>query len=430
MSAEPLLQRLEAEKAAPADWLAEQRQAAVADMLAAGVPHRRNEAWKYTDLRQVLAKHDLGTLAAPAGRVEVASAFDDLPATKLVFANGILRDTNAADLPDGVDLVRLPDASTTGWAKALVGRGRAILPQTGFISDLSLALGEDGVLIRVKAGVRLTKPLMLLYSDEGDGLAATRSALLLEEGASAELYEMHLGTGAATVSHSLRVKLAPGARLTHTRVQQAGADQLRLGAHDLDLEAGASYTQLGATTGAAVSRQQTQVRFLGEGASASLRHATALRGRQHADHYAVLDHQVPGCSSEAVFKTVLDDEATGVFQGRALVAKDAQKSDARQLTKALLLSREATMYAKPELEIYADDVQCAHGSTIGELDRNALFYLRSRGIPEARARALLISAFLADLFEEAPEGPAAERLKGLTEAWFTEARHTEGGQHG
>jgi Fe-S cluster assembly protein SufD len=146
--------------------------------------------------------------------------------------------------------------------------------------------------------------------------------------------------------------------------------------------------------------------------------ATALRGRQHGDQFCLTDHAVPHCTSATLFRTVLDEASTGVFQGKVLVRPQAQKTDGRQMTNALLLSRDAAMNAKPELEIYADDVQCAHGSTIGELNREALFYLRSRGIDEQTARQLLISAFLDEAFETVPDEAAREGLRSLAADWF------------
>ncbi len=172
------------------------------------------------------------------------------------------------------------------------------------------------------------------------------------------------------------------------------------------------------TLGSALSRNQTFVRFDGEGAEAHVNGATALRGRQHGDQFCIVDHAVPGCASATLFRTVLDDASTGVFQGKVVVRPHAQKTDGRQMSNALLLSRDAAMNAKPELEIYADDVQCAHGSTIGELNREALFYLRSRGIDEQSARQLLISAFLDEAFETVPDEAAREGLRALAADWF------------
>jgi Fe-S cluster assembly protein SufD len=163
------------------------------------------------------------------------------------------------------------------------------------------------------------------------------------------------------------------------------------------------------------------VLFSGEGAEASIDGAYALRNRQHADQFCVIDHAVPACTSHTLFKGVLDGESEGVFQGKVIVRPHAQKSDGRQMTHALLLSRDAAMNAKPELEIYADDVQCAHGSTVGELSKEAVFYLRSRGIPEAEARRLLVLAFLEEALDLAPHNQAKDALKLLVSEWFGEA---------
>ena len=217
------------------------------------------------------------------------------------------------------------------------------------------------------------------------------------------------------------IAIGEGARLNHIKLQDEASDAVHLATMRARLAAEAKLSSFTLTLGCGVSRGQSFVLFSGEGAEANIDGAYALRGNQHADQFCVIDHAVPACSSHTLFKGVLDGKSEGVFQGKVIVRPHAQKSDGRQMTHALLLSRDAAMNAKPELEIYADDVQCAHGSTVGELSKEAIFYLRSRGIPEVEARRLLVLAFLDEALDLAPHEETRNALKRLVLEWFEEA---------
>ena len=280
---------------------------------------------------------------------------------------------------------------------------------------------RDGVCLRVRKGVKLDKPLHLLFIAADAGASHTRNLVLLEEGAEATIFENHVGNVASFSDIVTDVALDDSARLSHIKLQDEAAEAVHLATMRARLGAEAYLSSFTLTLGCGVSRGQNFVRFAGEGAEAHVNGAYALRAKQHADQFCVIDHAVPRCASNTVFKGVLDGSSEGVFQGKVIVRPQAQKTDGRQMTQALLLSRDAAMNAKPELEIYADDVQCAHGSTVGELSKDAIFYLRSRGIPEAEARRLLVLAFLDDVIDLAPHDEAREVLRNLVSGWFEEA---------
>lgn len=411
-------------------WLAARRAAAIRELADAGLPHRRLEDWKYTDLRDVLEKAAFapapvhqGAVFLPEGDARAGTAlFHAIDRYKLVFVNGRLNHalSEMEGLPDGVTLQPLAEVLEQDWAKAAIERRFDANPQAQSISGLNLALMADGVALHVAEGVTLDKPLHLISLAADDGASHARNLVRLERNAQATLFETHASAGAVHyfADQVTEVSLGAGARLNHIKLQDEAAEAVHLSTMRAALSEKARLDSFTLILGAGVSRGQTFVEFEGGEAHAHVNGAYALRGHQHADQFCVVDHAVPESSSHTHFKGVLDDRSEGVFQGKVIVRPDAQKTDGRQMANALLLSRDASINAKPELEIYADDVQCAHGSTIGELDKDALFYLRSRGIDEMTARQLLISAFLDEALDYAPHEEARAELKALVAGWF------------
>ena len=411
-------------------WLAARREAAIRELADAGLPHRRLEDWKYTDLRAVLEKaafvpapvHHGAVLLSDEETRGGAALFHAIDRYKLVFVNGRLNHalSGMAGLPAGVTLQPLADVLDEDWTKALIERRFDTNPQAQSIAALNTALMADGVALRIAEGMALDKPLHLIFLAADTGASHTRSLIRMEKGARATIFETHASAGASRYFVDLvtEISLGEGARLDHIKLQDEAEEAVHLATMRAALSAKAKLDSFTLIVGGGVSRDQTFVEFEGDEAEAHVNGAYALRGKQHADQFCVVDHAVPGCSSHTHFKGVLDDASEGVFQGKVIVRPDAQKTDGRQMTNALLLSRDAAMNAKPELEIYADDVQCAHGSTIGELDKDALFYLRSRGIDEMTARQLLISAFLDEALDYAPHEAARAELKELVAGWF------------
>ena len=409
-------------------WLARRRETAIKAFAEAGLPHRRLEDWKYTDLRQALEKAGFAPAPEHKGGVilpetRATTAFAGIDAHKLVFVNGRFNGglSDAARLPKGVELHRLADVLNEQWAKALIERRMDEARQAEDIVELNTALMADGMALRISKGVTLDRPLHLAFVAADKGASHTRNLVLLEEGAEAAILESHLGGEAALADIVTDIELGVGATLRHAKLQDETADAVHLSTMRAALASSARFESFTLTLGCGLSRAQNFIRFAGEGAHASVDGAYALRARQHFDTFSVVDHAVPGCTSHTMFKGVLDGEAEGVFQGKVIVRPDAQKTDGRQMTQALLLSRDASMNAKPELEIYADDVQCAHGSTVGELSKDAIFFLRSRGIPEAEARRLLVLAFLDEAIDLAPLEETRTVFRDLVSGWFGEA---------
>jgi len=420
--------------AAPAGgpaWLDTRRRAARASFVDAGFPNRRVEAWRYTDLVRLLAKTNWvpaeqksGAVLLPDGCV---NPFATIPSWILVFVNGFFRAdlSVSSDLPEGVEIVSLDEALAAGtkFEAAFDANGpETIAP----ITALNAACARDGAVLRVGDGVHLERPVQLVHYTDAEQPIATHTRHVIELGADASmtLLETQIGWGGPYLADRVsNVTLGERSSLTHLRVEDEGPEAIHLSTVLADVSVSAKYEATTLALGGLGGRLQTAVRFAGEGAHAESNTAYLMRGTQHIDTTIVVDHAVPNCTSAALAKGVLDGEATGVFQGKVIVAPHAQKSDAKQMSNALLLSRDAAMNAKPELEIYADDVQCAHGSTIGEIDGEALFFLRSRGIDEETARRLLIGAFLSDVLELVPHAAAREALEQRAHAWFETSRN-------
>jgi Fe-S cluster assembly protein SufD len=269
---------------------------------------------------------------------------------------------------------------------------------------LNSAMMTDGVVIQIADGVVLTQPLQIVHVATGTAPVAmfTRSLLRLGKDAGVTLVESYVAAdGAKTYQahDSLIVAIGDNSRLDHVRLIEDGREAFNISSAVFTLGAHAHLNTFGMTSGAAVSRYQATIAFAGEGSRVETNGVNLLNGRQHADTTLFMDHAVPHCASREVFRAVADDRAHSVFQGRIIVRPHAQKTDAKMMTRALLLSDEAEADNKPELEIFADDVTCGHGATTGALDDSLLFYLRARGLSEKEAQALLIQAFVGEAIE-------------------------------
>ena len=387
------------------------RSAALADWQASGWPGPRAEAWRFTRLaalddRQFVQSGDLTDL--PSGGAADAAA--GIGAHVLRFVNGVIDPAGMLSPPSGISISRLEgdeDAMT---------RLRALAPAGHPISNLSLAVMSAGILIDVTGDAGA--PLMLVFEGTGADLSAHPVVLLrLAEGARLELAEWH-ETSVGLSAPLIGCDLSAGARLEQAKLQIEGETTTHLSATGVALGEGASIDGFALSVGGQLSRLETHVAFAGEGADCKLSAIYMGRGAQHQDITTYMDHAVPNCASNQIIRGVLDDRSRGVYQGRVHVAPDAQKTDGQQMARALLLSRKAEVDAKPELEIYADDVVCAHGATVGELDATQLFYLTSRGIPEDIARAMLVEAFLIDAIETIGNDRLAGLLRPVAEAWM------------
>jgi Fe-S cluster assembly protein SufD len=355
--------------------------------------------------------------AEPAAKakesVEAGRFLGDLKAHEIIVVNGKLtsKPGRSARLPHGVALTTTDDTAP------------AILDGSDAVVALNTALTRRTVRLTIDAGVAVERPLHVVFVQDAAAPQAVFARLAVEigAGASVTLLETHEGPkGIATQSNSgVEIAVGDGAKLQHIRVNAEGEAAFSLSSLGLSLGRGAAAMSLNIAMGSAIARHQILARFVGEEAKLNLGGVTMLDGaRHHADATLVVDHAVPGGLSRELFKTVVDDRAAGVFQGKIIVRPHAQKTDGKMMSAALLLSEDAAMSNKPELEIFADDVQCGHGATCGALDKNLLFYLMARGIPRLEAQALLIRSFLGEAIELVSDASLQEALLGLVDEWL------------
>ena len=412
------------------EQLAALRERSITRFEASGLPHRRMESWKYTDLRRLLQKlpEESGSGALPDfAATPLYHALAPLDPHWLVFVDGRFAPalSGGRALPDGVE-VRALSQGIAGWAAqeiAATGAG-----QLDSVFDLNTALMADGALVRVAAGVEAGVPIAIVHIGQCAGTRHLRHVILLEEGASLVLAEAYCGgaEGDDLTTAAVSLRVGDGAALDHVKLQQAGPAATHLAPHVAEIGARARVSSFTLTQGAALAREERHVRLAGADSDVSVSGAYFLDGRQHGDTRLVVTHAAPGCISRERYKGLVGGAARGVFQGCIVVERGAQKTDAKQSIDALLLSDEARHDAKPELEIYADDVQCGHGATTGELDRQALFYLRSRGIARDEAERLLIQAFVHDGLTAIAHDGLRQALTVLADARLAE-RNIGGG---
>jgi Fe-S cluster assembly protein SufD len=398
------------------DWLTAEREKGFAAFSATGLPHRRMEDWKWTDLRQLIGKAFPPARGGASGDVDAlvaSSPLKDIARARLVFVNGEF-DAARSKLPASGDV----EVSALSTAKTAIAIGETAGDP---IDGLNRANVSDGAHVLVKPRANADAPIELVFvSSAGkEATFTTRNVIELGEGASATIFETHLGGGADYVHNTVtEIRLGKAARLDRVKLQMEALGAYHLSNLVVDLDAEAHLQDFTLTRGAAANRQQGFVTFNGEHAHADISGAYLLGHKRHADTRLVVDHRVPNCTSRELFKCVMDDEARGIFQGKVIVQPDAQKTDGKQSSHALLLSPNAEFDAKPELEIYADDVVCGHGATSGELDESLMFYLRARGIPEAKAKSMLIAAFVAESFDDVENEAVREVLNGIAHGWL------------
>jgi Fe-S cluster assembly protein SufD len=407
--------------------IAEARRQAFEAYERAGLPHRRIEEWKYTDLR-VLMREVLPLAPEPdVASLKRAAAALELHAIagvrRLVLVDGVFAPklSETADLKKGLNIRTLRQVLEAGDSAL---QAQLLAPDN---SDAMVALNSammtDGVVIEVADGAALTQPLHIVHIASGAEPAAmfTRSLLRIGKAASATVVETYIaadGAKAYQVHDSLVVSIGDGARLDHVRLIEDGREAFNISSAVVTLGADAHFNTFGMTSGSNVSRYQPVIVFAGEGSRVEANGVNLLNGRQHADSTLLLDHAVPNCASREIFRAVIDDRGHSVFQGRIIVRPHAQKTDAKMMTRALLLSDEAEADNKPELEIFADDVTCGHGATVGALDESLLFYLRARGLSEKEAQALLIQAFVGEAIESIANDALRELAILAAERWL------------
>lgn len=407
------------------DWSAARRREAMAAFTEKGLPHRRVEEWKYTDLRNKLieayqpAEKNGADVSWEQVKDALGPGLASLEVTRLVFVDGhfMPRLSDANDIEGEVEIVSLSSmlATPLGWFKQAFGEVNRY--DKDMLLPLNTAFMSDGAVIRVPDNVEVKKTVHLVFVTSNDKPASvtTRNLVIVGRGARLSVLETYSDlTGPMTQgNHVTEMLVGPKAKVNHLKFQNEGEGSTHLSTWMSRIGRLANYNAFQFSLGGGVSRNQLYVKFDGEAASVGFNGAALLRGKQHCDTTMVVDHATPGCVSRELFKTVLDDSARAVFQGKVVVRRGAQKTDGQQMARALLLSDTAEFDAKPELEIYADDVLCGHGATSGELDEDMMFYLRSRGIPEDLAKTMLITAFIAEVLDEVVIEPVRDALNAV-----------------
>lgn len=376
------------------------------ERLKAGLPTRRVEAWHYTDLRRLLATvpmHD------PAAGVRPLPALLE-GSTVLPVLNGV---ASRAPRIEGVSVVPLEQKLTDGSVAAALVSGDA----ADVIAPLNTAFVTDGWFLDIGEGVAVDGPIELQNVQAG-GQAHVRFPVRVGAGARATIVERQSGSGDALVSSVSHMTVGEGAEITWVILQEQPVGATHLGQFNAVLGRNAKLTLVVMNTGGKLVRQEIKVDAKGEGAVFNLRGVNLLTGDSHTDVTMVLDHSAPDTTSSEIIRNVVTGRARGVFQGQIRVDRLAQKTDAKMACNTLLLSDEGEFSAKPELEIFADDVACGHGATVAEIDRSHLFYLMARGVPEKPARGLLVKAFVAEVIEDLDDEALVAALEARLEAWF------------
>lgn len=374
--------------------------------LGVSLPHRRMEEWRWTDLRQMIDKPypPRQTVEASAGDVERLlnrSIFHGIAATRMVFVNGHY-DAAHSKLANG----------------AVVSQAEVDEP----VLQMNAAFATDGARIRLEGNIDTPVELVFIATNSAPRTIATRNVIEVADDASATIIETHLGEGSYLANSVTEIRVGHNARLDRVKAELESHEATHLAHAHVTLGRNVTFRDFTLTTGAKLNRQNGTFCFTGEFTDAKVTGAFLLAGKQHADTRLVVDHQVPNCASRELFKCVMDDHARGIFQGKVIVRPHAQKTDGKQSSHALLLSETAEFDAKPELEIYADDVACGHGATAGDLNHDHIFYLKSRGIPEAEAKALLIAAFVGEAFDTIAHDGLREALTDYAARWLIEHR--------
>ncbi len=405
-------------------WLAPLRRRGMERFGATGFPSPRDEEWRFTPLAPLTrtAFHPAVGPAAPLGRADLAGfTFGHPEWPVLVFVNGRFAPELSSPARDAKGIV------ASSLAEALMRRpewvephlARHAGPDVTAFTALNAAFIQDGAFVRIPAGAAPAEPVQLCFlttADAADRMTHPRNLVVVDPGARAALIESYhgLGTGTRYFTNAVtEVVLGEGAWLEHARIQRESEAAFHVGFTHVDQDRGSHYRSFTLGMGAALGRHNLHTRLAAPDTEALLYGLTIAHRDQVADNHTAIRHEQPDCRSWEVYKAILDDKARGVFNGKVFVTPEAQKTDAKQTNRTLLLSEQARIDTKPQLEIFADDVKCTHGATVGYLDELPLFYFRSRGVPADRARRLLTFAFAAEVLDEIHVAPVRNELERL-----------------
>jgi Fe-S cluster assembly protein SufD len=392
-------------------WLARRRKAALDRFGQLGFPTPRMEAWRLTDLKPLTASPftpshgDAGDVASLVARHKIAGT------TTLVFANGAFLSDASDKLPAGIELL----SHDPGGAENFPADETAL-------EALNEVFFSDGYVLRLVDGLTQMEPLHILHIGAANARHSfhTRNLIEMAPGTQARIVESFVGDAQSPywTNSVTRADLAAEAALDYVKIVAEPVAAIHSASLSVTLAREARFTSAFLTTGALLSRQDVVIHIEGERAYCGIQAASLLRGRQEATLATLVRHDAPGGETAEVYKGMVEGQAHGVFQGKIRVDHEGQQTNANQLSQSLLLSNEARVDTKPELEIFADDVKCSHGATVGDLDADQLFYLEARGIPTDEARAMLIEGFVTGAFDTLADGPARDYLTSHIEGWL------------
>ena len=371
-----------------------------------GWPNVRQEEWKYTSLAPVssVSWRDGGIVAGDVGQATQPRA-----AVELIFVNGVFANRRG-ELPAGVKVLRLADAIQSETFERHFSKYADY--ENHPLTALNTARARDGAFIEIEAGTVVDGFIHLLFAGSGDGVwSHPRNLIVAGRNAQVTIVETYAGNGRYFTNAVTEIVANDGAVVDHYKVECESREAFHVGTLQIHQERASTVIARCVAIGGAIVRNETNAVLAGEGASLTLDGLFTPAGKQHIDNHTVIDHVKPHCESIELYKGVLDGDGRGIFDGRIIVRPGAQKTSSRQTNKNLLLSETAVVDSKPTLEILNDDVKCNHGSTIGQLDEEALFYLRSRGIDEQDARALLVLAFAGEIIDRMKVEPVREQIR-------------------
>jgi Fe-S cluster assembly protein SufD len=405
-------------------WLAPLRSAAIATFTELGFPTVRDEDWRFTNVAPIAG---LSFQPAPAvvangaeNRLLAEATFATLPGTRLVFVNGFFAPklSRLQTLPNGARVESLSAALAKDSVLIEKHLGKYARTTDNAFAALNQAFFADGAFISVPANVEIAEPIQLIYISSAKQNGETiqpRNLIIAGANSKATIVESYLSTGNAAYLTNAVTEIVAGenAVIEHVKLQDETASAFHMATIAGEFGRASNVNVHSFALGAKLSRNNIRTKLAGEGLECILNGLYLTRDEQLADHHMIVEHAQPHCASHEYFNGILDDKSKGVFHGRIYVHPIAQKTDAKQTNKNLLLSDDATADTKPQLEIYADDVKCTHGATIGQLNDESIFYLRARGIPEATARRMLIHAFAGEIVERVKCAPVREELDKL-----------------
>jgi len=424
---DPYLEQFERfeEQAKQPAWVFPLRKAGIARFAELGFPTLQQEDWRFTNVAP-LAKLPFKPVfqISPNGLTREAIAeftFSSLAASRLVFVNGHYSDNLSSapgSQPQGVIVSSLASALAGDSGRIKEHLARSPQGEDNPFAALNAAFFQDGGFVYVPAGKRLEAPVHLLFistAKEAGAASHPRNLIIAEKASQVTVLESYVSTGEGSyfTNAVTELILGEGAVVEHVKFQDESRNAYHMAAIHAHLGRSCNFISHSIATGARLSRNNIRTALAGEGVECILNGLYLTRGDQLADHHMVVEHAQPHCNSHEYYNGILDGHSKGVFHGRILVRQAAQKTDAKQTNKNLLLSDEATVDTKPQLEIYADDVKCTHGATIGQLNEESIFYLRARGIGAETARRMLIHAFAGEIIERIRHAPAREELDKL-----------------